>query len=233
MARLPALIDTLAELDTRSRQTIEHVARLVREAGYIQTTKRGRGAAEMTEADAAALLIGLNAIETPTDAAQQVPLFSELTIQKDASFSDDPVPVELKRVTRAKTFGEAVEALIVAAPTLERLKTSSRASFLHGQALGYSDIGITADSGFALEVCFYLPGPLASILVRWMNVNAQFSNEDPLFTNAVHHRYVPGDGKKRKRHEGRADRHVTVAFGIRTLAEIHRTLWPKGENSEK
>ena len=46
MAKLPALVDALAAADYRSRATIDQIARVVREAGYIPTTKRGSGAAD-------------------------------------------------------------------------------------------------------------------------------------------------------------------------------------------
>jgi hypothetical protein len=59
MARFPALVDTLAMVDGRERGVLDHMGREVREAGLIQTTKRGRGSAEMTSLDAAHLILGV------------------------------------------------------------------------------------------------------------------------------------------------------------------------------
>ncbi len=59
MASLPGLVDALAKVDGRDRGVIDHMAREIREAGLIQTTKRGRGAAEMTSLDAAHLVLGV------------------------------------------------------------------------------------------------------------------------------------------------------------------------------
>lgn len=77
MARLPALIDALAAVDGRPRGAIDHVGRAVREAGLIQTTKRGRGAAEMTAMDAARLVLGLYGADQPAAAAHAAALLGE------------------------------------------------------------------------------------------------------------------------------------------------------------
>lgn len=218
MARLPALIDTLSTHDARGRPTIEHIARLVREAGFIQTTKRGRGAAEMTEADAAALLIGLNAIEMPTDAARQVSIFRDLTIQKATPIASGPVPAELEPLVQARTFREALETLITAVPFLEQLRRKSTAALLQTLGASLVDLDISANEGFALAVSFYLPGPSARILVRWTDTRNG--------SNGFQQQFGPKEMKKQKWSQDRSDRSVVVTFGINTLMDVHKTLWP-------
>ena len=70
MARLPAFVADLAAHDRRGRPTVEVIARTIRERGLISTTKRGRGAADMTTEDAAALLIALCVSESPASAPE-------------------------------------------------------------------------------------------------------------------------------------------------------------------
>jgi hypothetical protein len=68
MVRLPALVEAFASCDERDRASIAQFARVIREAGLLPTTKRGRGAARMGALEAAILMIGLNAAGTPSGA---------------------------------------------------------------------------------------------------------------------------------------------------------------------
>lgn len=126
MARLPALIDALTTCDERPRGAIDHVARTLREAGLIQTTKRGRGAAEMTARDAAALLLGLYGLaDASPDAIAQVQVLADLkrsgkaTRNGSPSGEYDPLPDVLQPVAAAPTLLDAVAALIELAPLLD------------------------------------------------------------------------------------------------------------------
>lgn len=126
MARLPALIDALATCDERPRGAIDHVARTLREAGLIQTTKRGRGAAEMTARDAAALVLGLYGLaDASPNAIVQVQVLADLKRSSKAtrngspSGEHDPLPDVLRPVAAAPTLLDAVAALIELAPLLD------------------------------------------------------------------------------------------------------------------
>lgn len=66
MVRLPGLIDALTACDGRDRGSVDHVARTVREAGFIQTTGRGMAASPMTALDAAALVLSLYGLADAT-----------------------------------------------------------------------------------------------------------------------------------------------------------------------
>ncbi len=78
MASLPVLVDALAAADGRERGVIDHMAREIREAGLIQTTKRGRGSAEMTSLDAAHLILGVYGSDGRGTAASAAAQFGPL-----------------------------------------------------------------------------------------------------------------------------------------------------------
>lgn len=118
MARLPALIDTVADLDGRDRGSVASVARAVREAGLISTTNRGRGAADMTSADAAALLLGLFGAD---GASRSVEGAKRLQNLKREAVLDEDIPKLFAAIVGARTFGSALEALIEATPALHPL----------------------------------------------------------------------------------------------------------------
>lgn len=111
MARLPALISDIAAHDLRDRSTIQLIARLVREAGWIQTTKRGRGAAEMTAQDAAALLMAVCVTDNPSQAAHLTETFLTIPqVGRPPSLHD--APPMIRAMTQADHLGEAVVALL-------------------------------------------------------------------------------------------------------------------------
>ncbi|MCA1545021.1 hypothetical protein I6F18_34610 [Bradyrhizobium sp. NBAIM32] len=116
MARLPVLISRIAPFDGRSPDAIAHVARLVRESGYIATTKRGSGAAEMTTRDAANLLIALHGSDSPKRAPEAVERFRRLPFSmctSETSFGEN-----IRDAFSASTFGEALEKTIEVVPEL-------------------------------------------------------------------------------------------------------------------
>lgn len=118
MARLPALVDALVQIDGRERVLIDNVARAVREAGFIQTTKRGRGAAEMTAQDAAALLVGLYGSAGMADAPRVVDAFSQMKRRHPAAAIKDG-PAALGPLFRSRTLLDAVQRLIELGPKLD------------------------------------------------------------------------------------------------------------------
>jgi hypothetical protein len=111
MAKLPALISALDLTSQRERSTIEHIARVIREAGFIPTTKRGPGASDMGGREATNLLLAVAASDLPKDAPLTV---DSLRNMKAAwkIYPDDGLPDVVAGVHEAKNFGEAIEALI-------------------------------------------------------------------------------------------------------------------------
>lgn len=118
MARLPALVDALVAIDGRERVVIDNVARAVREGGFIQTTKRGRGAAEMTATDAAALVVGLYGSAGMNDAPRVVEAFSQARRKHPAGAIKDG-PAGLGPLLRSRTLLDAVTRLIELGPQLD------------------------------------------------------------------------------------------------------------------
>jgi hypothetical protein len=118
VVKLPVLISKIAPFDGRSPDALAHVARLVRERGYIATTKRGSGAAEMTTRDAANLLIALHGSDSPKRAPEAVERFRTLPLSM--STPQPPFGKEITAAFSASTFGEALERMIEVVPELVR-----------------------------------------------------------------------------------------------------------------
>lgn len=126
MAKLPALVTALAEVDGRDRKTVDHIARTIREGGYIPTGKRGSGAAEMGPREASNFLIALDGADTPKEAGVAIDRFRSLKQMfagtandiKDKLAAYDDLPKPLQDVMDAHTFGEALDALIEGVPDL-------------------------------------------------------------------------------------------------------------------
>lgn len=108
--KLPALVKALAEVDEREEATLNHVARLIREAGHLPTTKRGPGSANMGPREMANLLIAANGTDLPRNAPNAVTQFRSLSVREWAGTlcgSD-----YLAGLAEAPTFGEALDLLI-------------------------------------------------------------------------------------------------------------------------
>lgn len=118
MSTLPTLVRELAKVDGRPLKTIDHVARLVREAGFMPTGRPGRGAAQMDETAAANLIIGLNGCDAPRNAVKVIPIYRSLkstgVARGDALFGF------LNDIEAAEGFGEGLDIAIGAVPCLLR-----------------------------------------------------------------------------------------------------------------
>jgi hypothetical protein len=225
MTKLPALVDDLAEHDVRGRPTVELVARMIREAGLIQTTKRGRGAADMTAADAAALLIGLCVSEAPKDAPAAVKTFWDL-----GSFDDpdmdirgyDDYPPLLAPVFEVETFGQAMGVLIASAEEIRAFldKRTVDPNSFPGRGKQHRDWS-EADAGFSLNVFFYLPRPMAEITLLWESraPGRRLHRARRVFHQGAGHRAA--DHARRER---RLDRSVQVRLDFWTFLRINGLL---------
>ncbi|NJL07075.1 MAG: hypothetical protein HC900_01540 [Methylacidiphilales bacterium] len=124
MAKLPALVSGIAKVDGRPREAVDHIARVIRERGYITTGKRGGGAAEMTPREAANLLIALNGADSAKEAPAAIDRFRSLRklapCNKENIDPDhyDLYPEAIKNVIDVDTFGEALDSLIENVPDL-------------------------------------------------------------------------------------------------------------------
>lgn len=230
MAKLPALVSALAECDERDRATLDHIARVIREAGLIPTTKRGGGASEMTVREAANLLIAANASESPKEAAMAVAHYRSLEGQdispgvydeKDGVYTrrDHEEGGIFARITEAANFGEALETLIDGVPEL-LLSLLAYIDDAYGgnhspEQLAHIKRGMIRFGEYAgVHVTFSRPRPYATIrIVAWprgeerVHYEWRFRVDTKLFMNG----FYPERGK---------DRATTVTVGLRTLLKL-------------
>lgn len=166
MAKLPKLIEALAEVDERPRSTLEYIARTVREGGELPTTKRGSGAAEMTLRDAANFLIGASVAEaSPKDAPKLVRLYRALSVQAYTQPAEDG---EMKRVathiSKSKTFGDALERLIEASPVILSIFFDFVDAAFGDKKGAFARKGLLRGEHARLQVAFVRPAP--GVIVR-------------------------------------------------------------------
>lgn len=109
MATLGVLTETIADAESFDRQRVAAVARSVREAGLITSHGRGPSAAQMSEADAANLLIAVNAAETARGAPDTVRRFRELRTNNKLRSEFGPI---LQEMIAAAVRSELVEYLL-------------------------------------------------------------------------------------------------------------------------
>ena len=81
MALLSQLVDCCVEQGVDSAPTLNLFARRLREAGRVSKAGRGRGAAHMTNLDAARFLIACAACDRPEEAAGQEEIFSRAILR--------------------------------------------------------------------------------------------------------------------------------------------------------
>lgn len=118
MARIPALVAAFAEFDPRDRSTLEQFARVVREHGGLPTVKRGRGAATMGAAEAAALFMALNGSETPKGAMEALEGFRALPLVRAPKNKEHLIPDFLKQALSQGQFGGALAEFIRVIPQI-------------------------------------------------------------------------------------------------------------------
>jgi len=215
MTTFPALVDTLADVDGRDRVTIETYVRRLREAGLVAVAGRGRNVAIMGLADAANALIGANASHRANEAPGAVTRFRALrSWQRSRAGSEANLPSE---VADADTFGEAVEALIAAAPTIED-------AFLDFAAQAYSDQSAAFQRAKAL-------GPLASV---WLEVGFTSGARE---AGSIRVMVSLGRGPEARlelvyhpaqdaaRGDEGADRVTTATIGLPTIRALHAAIF--------
>lgn len=80
MALFRDLIGTIASAESVSEMTVTGIGQYLRDAGLISKHGRGKSAARMTTADAANLLIGVNASDLAKNAVAAVAAYGELQL---------------------------------------------------------------------------------------------------------------------------------------------------------
>ena len=228
MAKLPALVTALAEVDGRDHATIDYYARVIREAGYIPTTKRGSGAAEMTAREAANLLIALCGTDSPKDAPLAIDRFR--TLVRDYGWTR-PKGTELpglQAAAESTTFGEALEHLINNAPLL-----AGAIGFFVLQ--GYRDLSDKARRGLLRQalkpagVC--VPAGLSITFHRYAAEIVLWSSQRGGQEREWQTRFLADVSRLEAGFYGpqEHDRRVAVIVGLPTLLALYRALNPDTE----
>ncbi|MCJ2115138.1 hypothetical protein MKK65_00740 [Methylobacterium sp. J-001] len=111
MALFRDLISSVAQAEGLSEMTVTGIGQYLRDAGYISKHGRGKAAAQMTSADAANLLIGVNASDLAKNAVEAVKSYSELRIVREGKngFSDKTIGAAFSRST---TLANAIRIVI-------------------------------------------------------------------------------------------------------------------------
>lgn len=229
MAKLPALVSAVAKIDGRARETVDHIARVIRERGYITTGKRGGGAAEMTVREAANLLIALNGADTPKEAPAAIDRFRSLR-QWAIVGSGSPgsaqlakyenYPQAIKNVMDVHTFGEALDSLIEDVPDL----VACLRQYCHD---AYNDI-----EPAKLDENFF--GSLRLGLFGLEITFERYAAKIELYTMYGSERRVEFEARFMQDQDrepgfyGNAwpDRRISVTFGVPTLIAVWQVLHP-------
>lgn len=243
MARLPALVDAIAQHDRRGRATIAHISRQVRDVDLIDSRKRGAGASVMTFTDATTLLLAAYGNLTPQGAVEAVQNLRSLQPSpwdKVDRMKREDLPEDLGFLRKRQGFAEALEAMIINAPRLfewqkrymaawqARDGALTEADFSMERAsakLRRADIFAALSTTRAIRVVCYAPGLAAEIHLGrpW----AQLEEND-----AFHEYYAPATAWAARRGgaleadsiDPREEALATMEFGLPTLMALHKVV---------
>ena len=226
VATLPTLVSAMAEVDGRDRKSVEHIGRVIREAGYITSGKRGGGAPDMTPREATNLIIALNGADLPKEAPVAIDRFRSLkqyysgTAQSIQGYVDkyDHLPKPMQDAMDVHTFGEAIEALIEGVPDMV-------ASFLQYYMQGYERdrddalkhlLPMLRLGSFGVDVTFRRYSGLIEMFTmqgsdRRVEFEARFTHDPDRIDSDFYGRQWP-------------DRKVQSTIGFYTLLTAWRTL---------
>lgn len=229
MAKLPALVTEVARIDGRARETVDHIARVIRERGYITTGKRGGGAAEMTAREAANLLIALNGADSPKEGPAAIDRFRSLrawAVLGRGSAGNaqldkyDTYPTAIRNVMDVHTFGEALDSLIEDVPDL----VAALRQYSHN---AYNDIDAAV-----LDETFYssLRLSLFGLEITFQRYAAKIE----LYTMYGSDRRVEFEANYMQDQDRDAgfygnawpDRRISVTIGVPTLIAVWQVLHP-------
>jgi hypothetical protein len=227
MATLSQLVNTVAKCEGMDPATVSLIARGVREARLITTGGRGLSAAKMTVADAANLLIAVNATVSAREAPQTVRNYRRL--ETVAWFRRDGKVVHAERTQ----LGDAIEHLIEAASirTLKNYLTTT-VPLLIAQEFHKERAKI--------ELIFHKPMPYAHLTISalegyssWIGgLRPEDDDFDKSLDNVQQIEFkfnLPSDPVQRraKRHYG--DRKDTTSIGYSTIRAISKLFGEKAE----
>lgn len=239
MARLPALVDALAEVDLRGHATLHHIARLVRDAGEITSTKRGAGGAKMEYRDAATLLMAACGDINPLGAvaaAKRLQTLEPIPADAMRTMQREDLPAHFDWLREPTDFATTLTRLIEHAPQLAAWEEAYQSGKADGVAEGVSEAEFSvtraihrfAQGGFRpglskpVRVIFYAPGVAAEIHLGWVW-------DDLTETDAFHEYYALPQPAARAvaADEPAPDVMFPVEVGVRTLLALHNAVHQK------
>jgi hypothetical protein len=218
MATLSELARTVAEAEGMDPAAVALIARYVREAGFIQKKGRGPSAASMSVADAANLIIAVNASSSARDAPAVVPVYRDLVVHE---FIDPKAH---------GTFGEALELVIQSA--------------IEGKLPGIflsKDVPGTVQDAFnqgkaSISICFSRPTPsvFISISVEGPVLPGQSIGQLGGSIEALHLVFFPMSGRQKRtlRKKNVGDRTDDTKIGNLTIFNIAKKLRSNGRKAE-
>jgi hypothetical protein len=217
MATLSELVDAIADVEGIDPATVTLIARYIREAGLISTGGRGPSAAAMDLADAANLLIGVNATTTAAESARTVAAYRELEARELSAKSP---------AMKYGKLGEAIEQLLHAIGVGELPET-----FL-GRGIPPHLQKAFSTGGIEIDLKFRRSGSRLSVILRIVRRPATAdgwelgteSGQSVMFAfHAPRSRGPPG-----KKENTAGDRVVETTIGYRTLSAVGKLLQPHG-----
>jgi hypothetical protein len=230
MATLSELVEVIAEVEGLDPATVNLTAREVREAGLIKTGGRGTSAARMDFADAAALLIAVNATTIVREAAVTVRRYSRLEawegldeyLQLRGKLTSPREYLQLGKLTSPRlptTFGVALEELI---------KVTSQ------KALPINFLGFHTDPLFreafskadiVLELTFSKPSPKVNLTMYVRRDTGKRHLDSPIFNiskPSLELYFRPLRHSKSRA----SDRSDTTVIGFETIRAVAELLRP-------
>ncbi|PIB90496.1 hypothetical protein CSW62_02270 [Caulobacter sp. FWC2] len=234
MARLPGLVRAIAEHDRRGEKTIAHIARQVRDAGLISSTRRGVGASIMAFSDAATLLMGVCGDSSPQGAVAAVHHLRSLQPlpwdRVDRMKREDLAP-SLAFLRDTKGFAGTLEKLIEHAPEVERWHGTYAAKASEQEGLSEAEFSArrvakkltsavkrgTPGYGRLVRIVCYVPGVAAEIHLGnpWLSLG-----ED----DAFHEYYAVPDRAAEDADATLMDCSITIEVGLPTLLALHEAV---------
>lgn len=215
MATLSDLVETIAKAEGLDPATVSLIARNVREAGLITTGGRGLSAAKMTSADAANLLIAVNATVAARHAPQTVRVYRSLESRVGKIFLGK--------------LGDAIEKMIdaILAEKLPQQFLSCNMPILISQEFGNAQIKLN----------FHKPMPYAYLRISVREGKLNFAGESlcPKFpdyndrllevVDSIFFEFFLIKGKRQRDPGKYGDREDVTSIGystIRAIAELLR-----------
>ncbi|MEI6799044.1 MAG: hypothetical protein WCO04_07495 [Pseudomonadota bacterium] len=212
MATKSELVQCVARQLALPSETVSVVDRLLAESGLRRMAGRGRGAAHMNEADAAALLIGACVPGPLKSVCERVRAFLELPF-KGSEVRDAGQKIPFPSVSNSPddhTFGEALTAVLRAA-TRGEIK-----AYLAAEADRREDKRIP--NLWGLEVEFFTPGQTA--FIRFFDRNLSVRNRYDQIPNDMDRDQLNAWAKEVNSDPSHGDLSVACRFTSRTIFAI-------------